>query len=141
MTPPSPTEAELHFYYFGFYRALRRYRRMTLIGWSVVLTGCASVPLGWNAGRTGELIDLALSACTILAGLALVWLSVTSLDDYVKIPYSSRHPGNGDGEPPVVLGEIMAIMQDVADGGWQEAYAGLSTLKEIGARHGLPALE
>lgn len=141
MTAPAPTDAELQFYYFGFYRILKRYRSMTLIGWFVVLAGCVSVPLGWSAGRTCELIDLALSGFAIFAGLALVWQSVASLDAYVSIPYPSGRPGNGDGEIPVVRGEIMEIMQDVTAGGWQEAYAGLSRLKEIGGRHGLPPLE
>lgn len=141
MTVPVPTEAELQFYYFGFYRALKRYRTVTLIGWSVVLTGCASVPLGWNIGRPGGLIELALSGFTILAGLALVWQSVTSLDEYVKIPYPSRQSGNGNGETPAMMGEIIEIMRDVADGGWQEAYAGLRKLKELGTKHGLRSLE
>jgi len=141
MTIPVPTEAELQFYYFRFYRVLKRYRTMTLIGWSVVLVGSASVPLGWNIGRPGGLIELTLSGFTILAGLALVWQSVTSLDEYVKIPYPSQQSGNGNGETPVVLGEIMEIMQDVADGGWQEAYAALRKINELGMKHGFPSLE
>jgi len=140
MNSISISEAELQFYYFGLYKVLRRYRFMTILGWFVVAFGVVSVPLGWNVGRSHELIDLALSCFTIVAGLAVVQQSISSLDAYISVPFPSSGMGNGGvGQSPILI-EILQLMKDIDDGGWQEAYAAIGALKKMEKMYGLPAL-
>ena len=139
MTASAPTEGELQFYYFGLYAVLKRYRFMTMLGWLIVLLGCASVPFGWEVERTG-LIDLALSCCTIVAGLALVQQSVSSLASYINVPFDRARLGDSAEDNSVVVKEIKNLMNEIEEGGWQEAYAALRALREMSERHGLPPL-
>ena len=138
-TPVVPTllsEAELRYYYLGFHRALKRYRTITIIGWTIVVIGCASFPVGWSVGRPAGLIEIALSCATVVAGLGLVSLSISSLDAYIRITL----PFAQNGEQHPVIHEIVEIMKDVDAGGWQEAYAAITKIEELGTRFGLPQL-
>lgn len=107
-----------------------------MVGWVVVLIGCVSFPVGWNIGRLGGIVDIALSCATIVAGLALVSQSVSSLESYLKIGLPSIH----NGEQHTVVHEVAAVMKDVDDGGWREAFAAIEKIEELGKQHGLPPL-
>jgi hypothetical protein len=135
------SEPDLQYYYTGLYRVLRHFRFMTLLGWMVVLAGAAGVPLGWDFGRWHGLIDLLLCVGTIIAGLALVQQSVVSLDVYVKVPFRSSPTGDGGRSDSLAIGEIVQLLKEIEEGGWQEAYAAIQKLRDIGTAHGLPPLE
>jgi hypothetical protein len=137
----SPSERELHFYYFGLYKALKRYRFSTVLGWLIVLVGCSAVPLGWQLGGPRGAIDIVLSVCTVVAGLVVVQQAVASLSSYLTVPFASTTDGEQLQEPPLVIKEIIDLMNDVEAGGWQEAYAAIRKLKEIETSRGLPALD
>jgi hypothetical protein len=131
----------LEYFYFGLYGALKRYRRMSLIGWGVVLFGCIGVGLRWRAGGPFGLVDLLLAVATILAGLALVQHSVESLTAYVRIPFpDSTQPGYATGRGPAIQ-EIRELIKEIDEGGWQEAFLALRRLRGMEQRHGLPPLE
>ena len=131
----------LEYFYYGLYRALKRYRRMTLIGWGVVLLGCVGIGLRWRGGGPFELVDILLSAATVLAGLALVQHSVESLSAYVEIQYPDhREPGQSAGRGPAI-DEIRGLIKEIDKGGWQEAFLALRRLRSMEQRHGLPPLE
>ena len=140
MTPAGPTSDELSFYYFGFYRVLTRYRVMTLVGWLVVAAGCASFFLAWNVGREHGLVDTLLACGCIVAGLALVQNSVASLSSYVAVPFSSLRDDAGSTEQSPAVREVVTLMKDVEEGGWQEAYTAIRKLKELESTFGLPPL-
>ena len=134
---PKPlSDAELRYYYLGFHKALKRYRAITIIGWIVVVIGCVSFPVGWSVGRPGGLIEIALSCATVVAGLGLVSQSISSLDAYIRITL----PFAQNGEQHSVIHEVVEIMKDVDEGGWQEAYAAIMKIEELGTRLGLPKL-
>jgi len=137
---PSPSDQDLQFYYFGLYAALKRYRTATLLGWLIVLVGCVSVPLGWNVARSHGMIDIALSVCTVAAGLAVVSLSISALETYLNVPFRGKNEGNGVDDRAIVIEEIILLMKDIDHGGWQEAYAAIGKLKTMETRHGLPPL-
>lgn len=130
-------EAELAYCYFGFAASLRRYRRMTVLGWAVVAAGFLSLMIGWREGTPHGLFDLVLSALAIAAGIGLVQQSVMSLEGYVRskdilfaaVAAAERRPATN---------EMLALMDDVESGGWQEAYGALGKLRTLGAAHGLP---
>ncbi len=127
------TDDELKYFYFGFERVLRRYRSTSLLGWSIVLVGCLSIPLGWNLGRATGAIDVLLTVLTILAGLSLIWQNISALQEYVRISF----PRSTD-EPEPVRMELQGIMKEVDDGGWQEAYTAIEKLNEIQIKYALP---
>jgi len=134
------SDDELQYYYFGFYKALKRYRSASLIGWSIVLVAIISVPFGWNLGRSTGYIEVVLTILTIFAGLALVWHAISSLEEYVRIPFSRSAPDSqitGQSLPD----EIRTLMKEVDDGGWQEAYAAIGKLHELRVKHALPAVD
>jgi hypothetical protein len=136
-----PADEPLKYFYFGLYDALKRYRRMSLIGWAVVLIGCVGIGLRWRAGGPFGLVDLLLSAATILAGLALVQHSVENLTAYVRIPFpESTQPGYATGRGPAIQ-EIRELIKEIDEGGWQEAFLALRRLRGMEQRHGLPPLE
>ncbi len=132
-------EAELQYYYHGFYRTLKRYRSTSLLGWMIVLLGCLSVPFGWNLGRRAAFLDVALTTLTVFSGLAVVWQNISALDAYLHIPF----PAPADGESVVhseIISEIRSLMKDVENGGWREAYETIGKLKEIQTKYELPEL-
>ena len=134
VTPLS--ESEVRYYFTGFYKALRRYRLLTMVGWIVVVIGCASFPVGWSVGRPGGLVEIVLSCATTFAGLGLVWQSISSLEAYIRIAIPAQH--NGERHPVVI--RILEIMLDVDEGGWQEAHAAIRRLEELQPTFSLPPL-
>jgi hypothetical protein len=137
MSDSHDEDEELQFYYYGLFRALKRYRFATVLGWLIVVIGCASVPVGCNLVGTLSLIDLALSCSTLLSGLALVQQGISSLEAYITVPFPA---GDAQREPRVWVHELIQLMKDVDDGGWQEAMAAIRRMKDMAATHGLPAL-
>jgi hypothetical protein len=135
--PKLLADAELRYYYLGFHKALKRYRTITIVGWIVVAIGCVSFPIGWSVGRPGGLIEIALSCATVVAGLGLVSQSISSLDAYIRIVLPFVH--NGEQHP--VIHEVVEIMKDVDDGGWQEAYAAINKMEVLQPKYSLPALK
>ena len=135
-TDRAPSETELRYFYFGFLRSLTRYRSMTIIGWLVVVVGCLSFPVGWSVGRSGGIIEIVLSCATIVAGLGLVSQSISSLESYLKIALPFTF--NGDRHP--FVHEVVDIMKDVDDGGWQEAYAAIRKMEDLRTKYDLPPL-
>lgn len=138
MSTPLPNDSELQFLYFGLFRALQRYRTTTLLGWGIVLIGFASIPLGWNTGSVHGLVDLALSASTMLAGLLAVQQSTVWLESYVRIrfPLATDRP-----EATSFVSEAVGLMKDIDEGGWQEAYAAIGRLRQFEKKYGLPQLD
>lgn len=135
---PSPTNEELHFYYFGLYRVLKRYRVATVLGWLIVGLGAVTVPFGWGSGSPHEIFDIGLSALTITAGLAVVSFAVTFLSSYVTVTFPATHGGDGgEQNAPVVL-ECQSLMAEIERGGWQDAFHALGRLKEFQVRYSLP---
>lgn len=135
------TGSDLEYYYTGLYRVLKRFRFMTLLGWIVVLAGVAGIPLGWEFGRWHGLIDLLLCCSTIVAGLALVQQSVVSLDAYVTVPFRPSPGDDEGGSTHRAVDEIVLLLKEIEEGGWQDAYAAVRKLRDIGSAHGLPPLE
>jgi hypothetical protein len=129
-------DAALLYFYFGFFSALQRHRRIAILGWVIVCCGSASLFLGWNLDRIHGLIDLALSACTIIAGLALVQQSISHLASYVRVPFP--YSITPEGTEPWVQ-ECSAMMEEVDEGGWREAFDAIRELRRLGERNGLPA--
>ena len=130
------SESELRYYYFGFYRMLKKYRTTTLIGWMIVVIGGASLPVGWSVGRPGGVIEIALSCATVAAGLVLVSQSISCLEAYIRIVLPSQH----NGEQHALIHEVLLIMRDVDEGGWQEAHAAIKKMQEMEKTYGLPPL-
>ncbi len=141
--PPLPeavtpnAEIELRYYYFGFYKALKSYRTMTLLGWSVVATGCACGFLVLNAGRNLGPFGYVLAAMVVVAGLGLVWQSISTLESYLRIAVPAT---SGETKAPFV-NHVVMIMKEVDDGGWQEAYAAIRKMEGLQATYVLPPLE
>jgi hypothetical protein len=140
MSTPPPNDRELGFYYFGLYRVLIRYRRMTILGWCVVALGIASIPLGWESGQRHGIIDLGLSFAAIVAGLALVQQSVASLSSYISVQFPSSILEDGTVSEHEAISEVVQLMKDIDEGGWQEAYAAIGKLKEMETTYSLPPL-
>lgn len=131
------TDAELQFFYFGFYKLLKRYRLTSITGWIIVLLGCLSIPLGWQLGRAPGLIEVLLAVLTMFAGLAVVWQNIAALEQYVRIPFP--HSPEDPSQP--IIPEIKNLMKEVDDGGWQEAYEAIGKMKSLQSKHNLPPLE
>ena len=110
-----------------------------MLGWTIVFLGCASVPFGWNLGRTTGIIEVVLTVLTILAGLVLVWQNISALNEYLHIPFPIAPQPEPEKKSP--LSEIRRLMKEVDDGGWQEAYAAIGQLTEIHTKYSLPKLE
>jgi hypothetical protein len=137
---PGLSEEELQFYYYGFYAALKRYRIATVLGWIIVLAGTASVPLACESGMPHGLMDIVLSAGTIAAGLGLVSQSISSLQSYVNVSFPRTNREGKENEASAAVQEIVRLMKDVDEGGWQEASAAMRRLKELETTHGFPLL-
>lgn len=131
------TDGELRYYYSGFLRVLRRSRRVTVIGWMIVAAGCASFPIGWSMGRPGGVVEIVLSCATIVAGIMVVWQSVSSLEMYIRIV----PPLAQNGEQHAFVHDVVEIMKDVDEGGWQETHAAIRRLEELQVKYGLPPAE
>ncbi len=132
-------DAELQHYYFGLYRVLKRYRTTSILGWTVVFVACGSIPFGWNLGRSTGFIEVALTVLTILSGLVVVWQNISALEEYVRIPFPFAP--ETDEAKAMFVADIRALLKDIDDGGWQEAFAAVGRLKELQIKYGLPELE
>jgi len=142
VTAPDPhTESRLQFSYFGLYAVLKRYRAMTILGWMIVLVGISGILWGWNLSSLHGLIDIAMAVFTILAGLAVVQLSVTSLSTYTGASFPEPAEGVSSGTSAAALEELNTITKEVHEGGWQEAFAAIDRLRSLADTHGLPALD
>jgi hypothetical protein len=135
------TDAELEYYYYGFYRVLRRYRTTSILGWIIVVLGCLSVPVGWNFGRPSGFIEVILSLLTILAGLTVIWQNISALEEYTRVPFSVPTTAEMSEEQGFAVVEMRNLMEEVDNGGWQEAYAAIAKLGELQVKYGLPKLE
>lgn len=131
------TDRELQYFYFGLYRVLKRYRTTSFVGWTIVVLGCLSIPFGWRLDRPAALLEMTLTAVTIVAGLVVVWQNLSALDQYLHVPFPVDSASTADG----ALSEIRELMTDVDGGGWQEAHVALGRLNEIQQKYGLPKLE
>jgi hypothetical protein len=98
-----------------------------------------SIPLAWNLGRRGEVVDVSLTVMTILAGLVVVWQNIAALEQYIRVPFPTATDSAGETSLPIK--EIKNVMKEVDDGGWQEAYEALQRLREIQMKYSLPQLE
>jgi hypothetical protein len=125
----------LHYYYFGFYTVLRRYRTMTLIGWGTAAVSVVGIGAGWQYGMVHGVLDVAIGVAAFSAGLGLVQQSVAGLSQYLGVPFNT---GDGEADPAVV--HIKHIMADVDAGGWQEAFLAIRALEEMHTTYGLPEL-
>ena len=126
--------AETRFACAELIMALKRYRFNTLLGWTIALVGCLSVPFGWRYAGTHGLLDLCLSGGTVLAGLALVQQSVATLSAYLRISFRLPQDEKALPEESPVVTEIRQIINQIEEGGWQEAYTAINTLEETMTR-------
>ena len=113
---------------------------MTVLGWTIVFLGAASIPLSWRSGLLDGLVDTLLSVATIVAGLAMVQQSIASLADYLHVPFSERPDGSSTPAHPA-LQYIEEMMRDIDDGGRQEAYAAVGRLEKMETSYNLPPLK
>ncbi len=132
-TPELPTPSELRYFVFGFHKVLKSYRTMTLLGWSIVATGCACAFLLINAGRGLGPFGIVMAGTTICSGLAFVWQSISTLESYLHIvlPFV-----RSEATSPVIA-SAAEIMKKVDEGGWQEAYAAIHTIEQLQNQYGL----
>lgn len=129
----------LEFYYFGFYRALRRFRVTTVAGWCVATAGVAAIVLRWEPVWSGDLAGGLLCALLVAAGVLLVQQGVSELTWYTHIPFPVTTPGN-DEEVHMqgAVAELSGIMEGVKEGGWQDALQALAALRGVAERYHLP---
>ena len=118
---------------------LRRFRRMTIFGWLVAAMGFLSLVLGWRAETAHEILDLTLSCLAIASGIVVVHVSIQALDEYVKVVITALRRPLLPETPAGPVAELLAVLNDVDAGGWQDAFAALRRLEEIGRAAGLPA--
>ena len=129
----------LEFYYFGFYRTLRRFRITTVSGWCVAAAGVAAIALRWEPVWSGDLAGGLLCALLIAAGILLVQQGVSELSWYTRVPFPLP-PGGDDGGEGIrdAVPELSDIMKSVEAGGWQDALQAIAALREVGERYQLP---
>jgi len=139
MPDPPARDPALEYFYFGFFRALRRFRAVTVAGWCVAGAGFAAVALRWDPVWSGDLAGGVLCGLLVVAGILLVQQGVSELSWYTRIPFP-RPPAEGDdgGKPEGALAELSDIMDGVDDGGWQDAVQALAALRRVGEHYDLP---
>ncbi len=129
----------LDYFYFGFHRALRRFRATTVAGWCVAGAGVAAVALRWDPLWRGDLAGGILCGVLVVAGILLVQQGVTELSWYIHVPFPRPPAGEEEtANTQSAVEELSRIMEDVEDGGWQDALQALADLRGIGERYGLP---
>ncbi len=141
MSDVAVRDAALEFFYSGFYRALRRYRRAAVTGWAIVAAGFVGILLGWDFAKPPGLYQLGLCLGAIAAGLVLIQGNIEALSSYVRIPFPVPPAGEEAEALQGAVDELRGLMKDVDDGGWQEAFAALDRLRLMGERYGFPPLE
>ncbi len=97
MSDVAVRDAALEFFYSGFYRALRRYRRAAVTGWAIVAAGFVGILLGWDFAKPPGLYQLGLCLGAIAAGLVLIQGNIEALSSYVRIPLSCAPRRRGGG--------------------------------------------
>lgn len=138
MLERSAQDAAREFYYFGFFRALRRFRTFTIIGWMLAASGVAALVLRWAPFWAGDLAAMMLCALLIISGIIVVHVSVAALTEYLHVPFPPPVLEEGNTELAHAVGEIAPLMKEVDEGGWQDAFRVLHGLRSIGARYGFP---
>jgi hypothetical protein len=128
----------LEYFYFGFYRALRRFREATVAGWCIAGAGVALFALRWEPVWSGDLAGGLLCALLIVAGILLVQQSVAGLTCYAHIPFPLPSAVDDDEGSSRAVAELAGVVKDVEEGGWQDAMHALAVLRSIGERYGLP---
>ncbi len=125
------------FYYYGFYAALKRFRATAALGWVIAAIGFVAFLFGWDFARPGGLIELTLCICSVSGGLLVVHVAVTGLSAYVGVPFPRPLPGETANTE--LFETLHALMVDVAEGGWREAFEALGEIEAAGKREGLPS--
>jgi hypothetical protein len=127
----------LDFLYYGLYAVLRRYRAMTILGWGISAAGVAGFIASWSIPGAFGLHSAVLAALVVLAGLALVQVSVMALQSYVSIRFPPLPAGST--ETDLALRETLdQVTAGVRDGGWEDAFQAIRELRAIGERMDLP---
>lgn len=139
MPDSPPRDPALEYFYFGFFRALRRFRAVTVAGWCVAGAGFAAVALRWEPVWSGDLAGGLLCGLLVVAGIALVQQGVSELSWYTRVPFP-RPPavGEGGGGLEGALADLSEIMDSVDEGGWQDAVQALAALRRVGEQYDLP---
>jgi hypothetical protein len=136
MADGSTESQAMAFYYYGFYSALKRFRATAALGWVIAAVGLVAFLFGWDFARPGGLIELTLCICSVSGGLLVVHVAVTGLSAYVSISFPRPLPGEtANGE---LFETLHALMVEVAEGGWREAFEALGEIEAAGRREGLP---
>jgi hypothetical protein len=128
--PASPdrlTGDERQFYIHGFRLVLRRFLRQTAIGWAVTALGALCLLSFWRSPLPHGGFDLLLAAGAVVAGLAVVQANLAALQSYVTVPFPDV-PGR---TPPAEVLQLREWMNEVAGGGWRDAYAALQQLERF----------
>ena len=122
---PSATAPAPEVWTLGFSEALRRYRRITLVGWLVAASGILGLILRWSSPGMLGLADILVSALTVGAGVLLVHYGIEALSGFIRTALAAM-PHEG-------CGELRMLMEEVDRGGWQEAFSALRRLRRAGA--------
>ena len=133
-----PHDDLLEYFYFGFHRALVRYRMLTVQGWIATAIGAAGLLVFWRDGS--GLFTFAVALGAAVAGLALVHQSVAALDQFVRVPFPKPPPGSCPPNIAAAAEESARLMEDIDRGGWQEAFAALRALEGMAERYSLPPI-
>lgn len=128
----------LDFFYYGFFHALRRYRFFTMTGWLLAGAGVGAIALRWGPVWSGDIVSLVLCGLLFAGGIVIVQASIVALGSYVRIPFPPPQPGSANVGSLQAVQEILPLMKEVDEGGWQEAFRAMVSLRLIGSRHGLP---
>lgn len=127
MSLESLTDQERQFYVFGFRIVLRRFLRLTALGWGVTAIGAGCLLFAWRTPLPHGVFDLLLAGGVVAAGLAVVQTNLAALQSYVTVPF----PDLPDRTPPEEVTVLRGWMQEVATGGWRDAYAVAQRLEKI----------
>jgi len=128
----------LHFFYFGFFQALRRFRTFTIAGWLLAGSGVGAIALRWEPVWSGDLASVMMCVFLFAGGVATVHVNLSALMSYVRVPFPPPDAGGGSGDSADAVREILPLMKEVDEGGWQEAFRAMESLRAIGVRYGLP---
>jgi hypothetical protein len=131
----------LHFSYFGLFSALKRYRTVAFLGWGIVALAVGAMLFLRHLSGSVGLAAIGVAVLAVVAGVALVQVSVAALAAYVRVPFPEPPQASGAELPGEAVRELKETIRAVEAGGWQEAFAALEGLRAIGARYDLPPLE
>lgn len=120
---PEAGAADREFWISGFLEALRRYRRVTIVGWLVAFGGVLSLVLRWRATGLAGLLEIMLSGATVAGGILLVHYGIEGLSAFIRTSLGALKAQE--------LAELRALMEEVERGGWQEAFAALGRVRSM----------